>query len=100
MPPVFAGDPAPQQLTAPCRKYSGRLHPGIEQVVCPIVSRLFSTVFRPLFAASHILALDSVTRITKLKVAVSSQLSAVASNKLLAVSSQPVGRSRGCASRA
>ena len=27
MPPVFADDPAPQQLTAPCRKYSGRLHP-------------------------------------------------------------------------
>ena len=26
MPPVFASDPAPQQLTAPCRKYSGRLH--------------------------------------------------------------------------
>jgi hypothetical protein len=23
---VCAGDPAPQQLTAPCRKYSGRLH--------------------------------------------------------------------------
>ena len=37
MPPVFAGDPAPQQLTAPCRKYSGRLRPGIEQVVCPMV---------------------------------------------------------------
>jgi hypothetical protein len=29
----FAGDPAPQQLTAPCRKYSGRLHSPIEQVV-------------------------------------------------------------------
>jgi hypothetical protein len=29
--PVFAGDPAPQQLTAPCRKYSGRLHHPIEQ---------------------------------------------------------------------
>ena len=26
-PSVVAGDPAPQQLTAPCRKYSGRLHP-------------------------------------------------------------------------
>jgi hypothetical protein len=24
---VVAGDPAPQQLTAPCRKYSGRQHP-------------------------------------------------------------------------
>jgi hypothetical protein len=29
--PVFAGDPAPQQLTAPCRKYSGRLRPPVEQ---------------------------------------------------------------------
>ena len=33
MPSVFAGDPAPQQLTAPCRKYSGRLHPPIEQAM-------------------------------------------------------------------
>ena len=33
MPPVFAGDPAPQQLTAPCRKYSGRLHHPTEQPV-------------------------------------------------------------------
>ena len=33
MPCGFAGDLAPQQLTAPCRKYSGRLHPPIEQVV-------------------------------------------------------------------
>jgi hypothetical protein len=33
MPPDFAGDPAPQQLTAPCRKYSGRSHPPIEQAV-------------------------------------------------------------------
>jgi hypothetical protein len=31
MPPVFAGDPAPQQLTAPCRKYSGRQHHPVEQ---------------------------------------------------------------------
>ena len=31
--PGFAGDPAPQQLTAPCRKYSGRSHPPIEQAV-------------------------------------------------------------------
>jgi hypothetical protein len=29
--PVFAGDPAPQQLTAPCRKYSGRLRHSLEQ---------------------------------------------------------------------
>ena len=33
MPLVFARDPAPQQLTAPCRKYSGRLHLPIEQLV-------------------------------------------------------------------
>jgi hypothetical protein len=33
MPSVFASDPAPQQLTAPCRKYSGRLHHPIEQPV-------------------------------------------------------------------
>jgi hypothetical protein len=33
MPLVFASDPAPQQLTAPCRKYSGRLHHPIEQPV-------------------------------------------------------------------
>ena len=31
--PVFADDPAPQQLTAPCRKYSGRLRQPIEQVM-------------------------------------------------------------------
>ena len=41
MPPVFAGDPAPQQLTAPCRKYSGRLHHPIEQVVYPLFSEEF-----------------------------------------------------------
>jgi hypothetical protein len=33
MPLVFASDPAPQQLTAPCRKYSGRLHHPTEQPV-------------------------------------------------------------------
>jgi hypothetical protein len=38
----FAGDPAPQQLTAPCRKYSGRLHTPIEQVVYRIVFLEFS----------------------------------------------------------
>ena len=32
-PLVFASDPAPQQLTAPCRKYSGRLHHPLEQPV-------------------------------------------------------------------
>ena len=30
-------DPAPQQLTAPCRKYSGRLHHSIEQGAYPLV---------------------------------------------------------------
>ena len=33
---MFASDPAPQQLTAPCRKYSGRLHHPLEQVVYPV----------------------------------------------------------------
>jgi hypothetical protein len=37
MPCGFAGDLAPQQLTAPCRKYSGRLHTHIEQVVYRLV---------------------------------------------------------------
>ena len=32
-PGEFANDPAPQQLTAPCRKYTGRLHHPIEQGV-------------------------------------------------------------------
>ena len=38
---VVAGDPAPQQLTAPCRKYSGRLHPPLEQVVYRSISFRF-----------------------------------------------------------
>ena len=42
---VFAGDPAPQQLTAPCRKYSGRLHLPIEQAVYPPNSFSFRAVF-------------------------------------------------------
>jgi hypothetical protein len=33
MPLVFAGDPAPQQLTAPCRKYQAALRHPIEQPV-------------------------------------------------------------------
>jgi hypothetical protein len=37
-PAVVAGDPAPQQLTAPCRKYSGRLHPPSEQVMYRSIS--------------------------------------------------------------
>jgi hypothetical protein len=44
MPCGLAGDPAPQQLTAPCRKYSGRLHPSIEQVVYRSISLRFITV--------------------------------------------------------
>ncbi len=53
MPPVFAGDPAPQQLTAPCRKYSGRLHPVIQQAVCLFVRRLFQRCFaRPAISSS------------------------------------------------
>ena len=39
---MFAGDPAPQQLTAPCRKYSGRLRAPVEQVVYPRISLGFS----------------------------------------------------------
>ena len=38
---VVAGDPAPQQLTAPCRKYSGRLHPPLEQAVYRSISFCF-----------------------------------------------------------
>src|SRR4051812_47263455 len=38
---VVAGDPAPQQLTAPCRKYSGRLHPPEEQAVYRLISFCF-----------------------------------------------------------
>ena len=41
MPLVFAGDPAPQQLTAPCRKYSGRSRPAVEQAVYPRFSSCF-----------------------------------------------------------
>jgi hypothetical protein len=44
MPSGFAGDPAPQQLTAPCRKYSGRLHPPLEQVMYRSISLKFSPV--------------------------------------------------------
>ena len=45
MPRVFAGDPAPQQLTAPCRKYSGRSHTRLEQVVCLTVLTRFLLSF-------------------------------------------------------
>src|SRR3954451_16462895 len=40
----FAGDPAPQQLTAPCRKYTGRLHHTIEQGAYPLISSAFSRI--------------------------------------------------------
>jgi hypothetical protein len=42
MPRCFAGDPAPQQLTAPCRKYSGRLRHPVEQAVYLQISSVFS----------------------------------------------------------
>ncbi len=42
---LFAGDPAPQQLTAPCRKYSGRLHPPIEQVVYRSISQCLYGIY-------------------------------------------------------
>jgi hypothetical protein len=45
MPGGFAGDPAPQQLTAPCRKYSGRLHLPIEQVVYRSVFLVIESAF-------------------------------------------------------
>jgi hypothetical protein len=44
MPSGFAGDPAPQQLTAPCRKYSGRLHPPLEQVMYRSIFLRFARV--------------------------------------------------------
>jgi len=47
-PQRIAGDPAPQQLTAPCRKYSGRLHHSIEQGAYPLV---FLAVWRIVRAA-------------------------------------------------
>ena len=66
MPRCFAGDPAPQQLTAPCRKYSGRLHLPIEQPVYrtdrPELLELSSVVGR----AFHGRAYGFVHRITKL----------------------------------
>ena len=46
MPIVFAGDPAPQQLTAPCRKYSGRSHPPLEQAVYRLISFCFMQLAR------------------------------------------------------
>jgi hypothetical protein len=46
MPFGFAGDPAPQQLTAPCRKYSGRPHHPLEQSVCLQVFLCFPRITR------------------------------------------------------
>jgi hypothetical protein len=59
--PRFASDPAPQQLTAPCRKYSGRLHSPIEQAVYPA----FFLTFLELPAVS---STEIVLRITFLKI--------------------------------
>src|SRR4051812_17471474 len=42
----FAGDPAPQQLTAPCRKYSGRLHQPIEQGAYPLTFHVIPRIVR------------------------------------------------------
>src|SRR3954447_26201289 len=47
-PQRIAGDPAPQQLTAPCRKYSGRLHHSIEQGAYPL---LFLEILRIVMGA-------------------------------------------------
>lgn len=45
MPPtVLRSDPAPQQLTAPCRKYSGRPHHPIEQGAYPLFFLEFSRI--------------------------------------------------------
>src|SRR5262245_3961918 len=46
-PTVIAGDPAPQQLTAPSRKYSGRLHHLIEQGAYPLFFLTFRRFPRP-----------------------------------------------------
>ena len=66
MPLVFAGDPAPQQLTAPCRKYQAALHHPIEQPVYRIRHRAFRR-FSPCFHGfSYSRAYGFVDVITKL----------------------------------
>jgi hypothetical protein len=60
MPIVFAGDPAPQQLTAPCRKYSGRSHPPIEQAVCRQFIKHLELVDRS-FANRFVAAITDLT---------------------------------------
>src|SRR5687767_10785051 len=66
MPPVFASDPAPQQLTAPCRKYSGRLHHPIEQPVYRTDRTHLLAIPRRIPARRHGRAYGSVQAITKL----------------------------------
>ena len=60
MPLWFAGDPAPQQLTAPCRKYSGRLHHPIEQAVYRVFFLENSRDWRAIGSATAVLA-SSIT---------------------------------------
>jgi carboxypeptidase family protein/TonB-dependent receptor-like protein len=43
-PRVIAGDPAPQQLTAPCRKYTGRLRHPLEQGAYLLISQGFPEI--------------------------------------------------------
>jgi hypothetical protein len=57
MPLDFAGDPAPQQLTAPCRKYSGRSRPSTEQAS-------YRDVFKHLRGSLANRAYEIVTSIT------------------------------------
>src|SRR5215203_590297 len=66
MPLGLASDPAPQQLTAPCRKYSGRLHHSIEQVVYRLHIRHFLRIRRAGLSASPGRWYGTVRPITKL----------------------------------
>ena len=46
VPHGFANDPAPQQLTAPCRKYSGRSRHSMEQGAYPLIFPANSRIVR------------------------------------------------------
>ena len=70
MPLVFAGDPAPQQLTAPCRKYSGRQRHPIEQVA-------YRSFFKAFCAIAICLRSEIVLAITNLIVGSGLGLTAV-----------------------
>jgi TonB dependent receptor-like, beta-barrel/CarboxypepD_reg-like domain/TonB-dependent Receptor Plug Domain len=72
MPPVFAGDPAPQQLTAPCRKYSGRSHPPLEQALYRLFfkhlrAQTASTLNRIVSAITVLVAPISARRAARLR---------------------------------